>query len=134
MITYHHHSDRQLWCKIGVYFASREIRAELGGPMSSDEGYHWWVAEEKGQVVGFGALEMKKSSAWLRHSYVFKANRNNGVYGKLLAERIKFAHQNGDVLKHITCVATAESLPSLLKVGFVITTERGKYKTLEMAL
>lgn len=136
MISQYHHSDEKLWCKIGRYFASREIRAELGGAMSSDDNYHWFIATDKqGEVTGFAAVELKKSGAWFRHSYVFEASRHNGVYGELLKARMSFVKQQGpDACPMITCTATEDSLQSLLKIGFVFVGKRGKYTTLMLKM
>lgn len=104
--------------------------------MSSDENYHWFVAtNKKGEVLGFAAVELKKSGAWFRHSYVFEASRSNGVYGELLKARMSFIkQQDHDSCPMVTCVATESSLPSLLKLGFKEIAIKGKYHTLRLKL
>lgn len=135
MITHYHHDDAGLWSAIGKYFASAELRKELGGPMSSNDNYHWFVSSHKGEINGFAALEIKKSGVWFRHSYVFESSRNNGVYGELLKARMNFCQQQGvDIVPMITCVATGDSLPSLQKIGFKVISERGKYTTLRLKM
>lgn len=136
MIKHFHHSEQKLWLRIGAFFADKNIRKELGDPMNSDDNYHWFVSIDNNDTVnGFAAIELKKSGAWFRHSYVFEASRNNGVYGELLTARMNFCRQQGDaIIPMITCVATSESLPSLLKLNFRPIANRGKYTTLRLKL
>ena len=132
VVKLYKHADDELWRRIGRYFADRKIRRDLGGPMSSDDTYTWWIAEKDGAVAGFAAIEAGKSAMILRHSYVLAPHRGNGVYAALLAARIAFA--KAAAAKLIRTTATSMSLPKLLKAGFTAISDRGQYTVVERAL
>lgn len=127
------HADGELWFLIGRFFADRAIRRALGGPLSSDPNYTWWVAAaEDGTVAGFAGAERRKGVVTLHHAYVLPDHRGVGIYAALLEARIRWARAQGASEIRATC--TEMSRPALLRRGFVVTGHRGQYATVSLDL
>jgi GNAT superfamily N-acetyltransferase len=132
VLSVFHHADDALWGKIGRYFADRVVRQELGGPLSSDDAYTWWVAEDNGTVVGFAAVEVSSKSAKLRHAFVRHNYRGRGAYQTLLTARLDWLR--GQHIARVSATCTDMSRHSLDEAGFRKIGSRGKYAVVEAVL
>lgn len=131
-IEMYRHADERLWARIGRFFADRKVRQELGGPMSSDERYTWWVATVGGKIAGFAAVETLKRAAFFRHAYVLEPYRANGVYATLLAARLRFVRAAD--LDHVIAYCTPATRDRLADAGFREIGQRGRYATMRLDL
>ena len=115
------------YAEMGCFFASKNIRKEIGEPMSNDENYVWWLVRDKRNnfIVGFSALEINKQKAKFRSSYVLSHYRNQGVYDSLIKEKISWAKQNN--ILEIKTVASPVASSICAKNGFAEYNKRGKY-------
>lgn len=86
------HGDPELWTHLGQFLVSREVHKELGGPIYSSEGTHWWVALEGVEVVGFASMRPTKAGVWFDYAYVVEGARGKGVHGQMAKAREKLAN------------------------------------------
>ena len=122
------HGEGDFWSMMGPFFASAKVRRELGGAMSSDENYTWWVAiDDNSQVAGFVAVEIKDNKAVFHHGYVAPDHRDNQVYRSLFLERLKYTKDR--VIKIKVTVAQS-NVDIFLENGFVETKRNGQYHVL----
>lgn len=85
------HGDQRLWPLLGPFMCSREVHKELGGPIYSNDGVTWFLAVERGDVVGFCATRETTAALWYDYAYVVPNRRGKGVFKRLAKERDKFA-------------------------------------------
>jgi len=120
------HGESGFWDALGPFFASRDVRKELGIAMSSDENYVWFVAlSGDNKVAGFAALECKGSRADCHHLYIVPEFRNRLLFPALFKTREKYAWGKG--IRRIIVVsnpATSHWMPNL---GYTEKSKRGKY-------
>lgn len=126
-ITRYSHDDAELWTRIGRHFADRDVRTELGGPMSSDPSYSWYVADIGGVVAGFAACYPERGRVRLCHAYVLPGFRRAGAYRALLDARLRDAGP-----RRVRARATALSMPLLEQRGFRELRRVGKYFEMEL--
>ena len=119
-----HHGDRDLWCLLGPFFASPEVRRELGLPLTSEEGYVWWAALDGEEVIGFAALKVGRRAVEFRHAYVLSQYRGRGIYGRLFAARLAYGRE---LRRPLVATVNDHSLPVFLAHGFAVASRRGKY-------
>jgi N-acetylglutamate synthase-like GNAT family acetyltransferase len=117
---------------LGPFLVSRDVRRELGMPISSDKTYRWIVAFDKDNVAGFAALELRGEWAQLRHAYVVSSYRGQGIYSELLKRRLNLAREKGIVT--VKVVASPASVEVLRRYGFEKVGSRGKYTRMEVSL
>lgn len=84
------HGDKRLWPLIGPFLCNREVLKELLGPIYSADGVVWFVATERGAVIGFCSLRPTDSALWFDYAYVIPERRGKGVFSKLATARDKF--------------------------------------------
>jgi len=97
------HGEKDFWQIMGPCFASAEIRRHLGVPLTSDEGYVWFLAMNGVELSGFAAVKAQKNGICeFKHAYIFGDYRKNGLYTKLLKARLDYAKEIGCT----TCKAT----------------------------
>lgn len=117
---------------MGPFLVSRDVRRELGVPISSDENYRWVIAMKSGSVVGFAAVELLGDIAQLRHAYVVPECRGLGIYGDMITSREKIARRSG--CRTLKAVASPNSVDALERRGYKRIKKRGKYTVMEVAL
>lgn len=118
---------QRLFCTLGEFFASAQIRRELGIAMTSDERYVWFVAREEGEeeVTGFAALRIDGEKADLCHAYTFEDWRGNGVNWMLVLRRIDYAVENGAYTMTVTVHPDREAV--YVNAGFELQRRSGQY-------
>jgi len=90
-IVHLQHGDPDLWVALGEMLVARSVHKELGGPIYSATGNHWWVTRERGDVIGFASLRPTDSAVWHDYGYVVEAARHRGVHAELADARDAFA-------------------------------------------
>ena len=119
----------EFWTLMGKWFASKEVADCLGEPMYDNEDMVWTIDVIREQVVGFGAIDLShsdKKTALLNYGFVQKDFRSTGIYSHNLQARIKLIEQDTDV-ETIKALCTADSSPTLAKLGFTEKSKRGRY-------
>ncbi len=107
-----------------VPWSERSFKAELARPESSE----WRVAEENGEVVGYGGLLQVGREGHLTNLAVEETHRREGIATQLLAELIELAKRRG-----IRCLTleVRESNEVALKLyetfGFHVVGRRKRY-------
>lgn len=84
-------ADPRFYPWLGPFLGSREVHAELGGPVYDDPGKRWWVARSGDKVVGFCALHVEGPTVKLGSAYVIPSARDEGVYSALFEARLEAA-------------------------------------------
>ncbi len=116
---------RFFYSYMGEFFASEDIRKELGACMSNNDDYIWWVAfDEEKNVAGFCAAEIKKNCVMLKHDYVMNKYQNTGLIKKLINARHRYLLKQN---QKMTIVAPPALVPLFTKKHFIETGKRGKY-------
>lgn len=129
-ITKYLHDSPKLWGLLGPLAFRKDVIAELGGNLSNDDNYTWYLATEDSKVLGFSATEQKKSGAWIRHSWVSPEHRKGKIYSQMLTARLNDIWEADNAM--VTCVSTAASKKALEKQKFVCIATRGKYFTMRL--
>jgi GNAT superfamily N-acetyltransferase len=129
------HSEENdfFWSKMGRFFASPKVRDAVGGFMTSDLRYTWWVAfDEAGQVRGFCAARRDKKGKriYLTYAYVLPEHRGQGVYEQLfLARQADVMGWQG--IESLWSVVNPHSEKIFFEHGFIETGRKGQYVTVE---
>ena len=112
------------WVTMGPIFASRSIRKEFDGyALSNEDNWTWILAKHKDELVGFISLEPKKDKVHINSMWVRADSRKKGVCRELLKRTIKII----DSKKQEATITTRKFMkPTLLKLGFALTSEKGK--------
>jgi hypothetical protein len=118
--------DEDFWRLMGRYFASAKIKRDLGISMSSDESYVWFLALDKGSVVGFCAIVPSKSCCELKHDYVF-SDRGGATHQKVVSEALKYAIKTKSLDKPIKSTVRFSELSFYETLGFLKVSDKGQY-------
>jgi GNAT superfamily N-acetyltransferase len=120
------HSKESL-SRISEIALSKDVYRELGYPIFSDESHVWYMVYIDKKLVGISSIVNKGRYVSFNHAYVLPEYRGNGIYRKMLRERL-----NDCVCVPIKVVATKKSLNELLKNQFKITKQTTNYYFLEL--
>ena len=122
-------SGDEFYKRMGRFFADRDIRKAMEEPLSDGAGFHWLIAYDKKEIVGFACLNAEnadaKAEAWLTYAYIFEPARKHGLHGVLFDERVKIARQMG--IKTLRGVANEKSSEMFVKRGFIEQSKRGRF-------
>lgn len=125
-IVHLQHGDAELWQRLGPYLVSREVHKALGGPIYSTEGTHWWIALERGKVLGFASMRPTKSAVWYDYAYVVDDEREKGVFSALAEARDAAAVElHGDLPTRVN--TRADRWSHYKRRGWTVTSERGEW-------
>lgn len=118
------------WTLMGPWFASKVVAETLGEGIYDHDALIWTLAVIGERVVGFGAIDLTDLSAkgdvLLTYAYVAEANRHASIYRRLIEARVKLIREDTDA-RRILAICTADSAPTLAKLGFAETSKRGRY-------
>ncbi len=132
-IKHYFHGEGDFWHRMGHCFASALIQRELGVPLTSDEACTWFLAFDGDALAGFAAIKLLKGDvAELKHSYVFPAYRNNGVYTLLLRARLDYVRQTKCTLCRATVAPALQQ--HYAEAGFTEVRRQGRYVRFEIRL
>lgn len=124
--------DNDFYIKIGPFLGSYEIYKELCYPLIVYKESIWSVALVDNKVVGFGCLFKKGDKIYFENGYVLPEYRNQGIYKKLIAERIEYVKTNYRNIKIIMANCTLDSFHAYKQNGFEIVKEFKKIKQLQL--
>lgn len=125
----------KFYAKLGRFFASKEVRKEVGGyPIDNDPEWTWIIAQEKRTfgVVGFISLAPNKDTLEIRVFYVEGKYRKQRIATTLIEKAEHFAKHEG--LKHVSANVTKEGQIVLEKMGYTVTRERGSWRVMKKEL
>lgn len=115
-------TDEGFWFLMGPFFASAKVKRELGIAMSSDESYTWFLALDKGEVLGFCAMTKERKGSRLRHVYVVEEHRKRKVATQVVGVALTMS------LKPISLTVKADDVSFYEKMGFSAAGKgRGSY-------
>ena len=80
--------EREFYCNMGKFFASRSVRKELPY-LSNSDATTWVVISENEDIIAFSAFEVFKSKIELKHAYVLPEHRNKGIYEQMIDIRME---------------------------------------------
>ena len=105
------------YTKLGYLFASRTIRKDLRNyPLNNEDNWEWIVTEWQEEVIGFTALESRKSSINIDVVYVFPQHRRKGIL-KAMLKMVLNLYADSDLT--VTCTQEIRNLFELN--GFDVT-------------
>ena len=125
-IAHLQHGDPDLWTSLGEMMVSRIVDKELGGPIYSVPGTHWWVATERGKVIGFASLRPTESAVWHDYGYVVESARHRGVHAALADARDAFAAETWPS-KPARVVTRGKRWKHYTKRGWQVERQRGSW-------
>lgn len=123
-------SGNTFYCRMGWFFANREIARDLAEPMFDSPTARWLMATDgAGAIVAFGCLDLermeRKGEAVLTYGYVMPGHRNQGLHTALFEQRIKLAQELG--ARTLFGVANGRSKHTFEKHGFNVVRVNGQY-------
>lgn len=121
-------ATHDFYCRMGRFFASKQVVKELEGPMYDDEHYVWLLAMQDDRIVGFSSCrfdEMDKGIAHFGVTYILLEHRRKGLYRHLfrLKEALCFRHKP----KFIRGIANPVSKVVFDERGWTATRQAGKW-------
>lgn len=123
-------SGNTFYCRMGCYFASRQIARELAEPLYDEPGYHWLLAcDAAGEVCAFACLDAsqlaKRGEVVMTYGYVFEAHRRQGLHHALFVARLQLAGELGAAV--VRGVANGNSRSTFIEFGFERVRDNGQY-------
>lgn len=133
-ITLHHSPEQKkdLFALIGEYCASAEVRANLGGPISSSAGHTWLIALDGDLVAGFAAIHPLKSKDCAVLAHLYAVDGRDSTRAALMQRAEKLAAKTG--MTNLKTVERLELRQTLQKAGWAHTTTKGSFGTFEKRL
>ncbi len=116
--------DRHFFCQMGRFFASREIIRELEGPMFDAEGYHWLLAKDGLEIIGFSSCRDAGNGVWwFNQTWVHPEHRRKGIYRKLFQLKEIFCTDAGATVLKGTALTHSKAL--FEENDWTVTSTRG---------
>jgi GNAT superfamily N-acetyltransferase len=125
---------REFYCRMGQFFASRQVIKELEGPMYDDKSYVWFIATQGSEIVAFSSVrfEEDKNIASFGITYVMPAHRRKGLYAHLFA--LKLAACQDREVREVRGLANPASCAVFERNGFTLARTAGKWSHYSLAL
>jgi ribosomal protein S18 acetylase RimI-like enzyme len=120
--------DADFYLTLGPFLSRRAIVKEQGAPIWDDDAKIWFMAEDKGVVLGFAALIVRGTRAEITSLYVRPIARRRGVGRRLLQEILRITP---DAVSTFQAMATAMSRPAFVELGFRICRRHGQFGAVE---
>ncbi len=116
------------YCRVGRFFASKQVVKELEGPMFDDEHYVWLLAIKDGKIAGFSSCrfdEIGKGIAYFGVTYILPEHRRKGLYRHMfqLKERLCIKHK----AKVVRGIANPTSKKVFDDCGWTVQRQAGKW-------
>jgi hypothetical protein len=127
--TYIHGSsgDKALWAALGPFLCDRKVIKDLGGPIYSAPGVHWFVAYDGDRVVGFASMRLAPQAVWHDYGYVVPDRRSTGVFTALAKTRDREAAHESTPARSVICAPRWKHYKAR---GWKIATKRGQWFTI----
>lgn len=118
--------EKEFYSVMGKFFASMDIRREVGYAISNDDNRLWVVAFEGEHVIGFASFGIdKKGCGHFYDAWIAEKHRHKGIYKIMTNYRMHwFVNHN---ISAIRIIVPPEGLEFYKKLGFTVETMRGKY-------
>ena len=113
--------DKGFWTLMGRWFASAQVKRDLGIAMNSDETYTWFLAFINGELAGFCALVPAKNHTDLKHVYVLPGHEEKGIEKQVVSAAVTAGK------KPFKATVRQEELPFYQKFEFTKVGDRGQY-------
>jgi N-acetylglutamate synthase-like GNAT family acetyltransferase len=117
--------DADFYSLVGPFLSRKEIVRERGSSMWDEDGKRWFVAIDRGRVVGVAGLLESARGCTLVSAYVIPEKRRSGVYTELLNARLAATASTP-----VRAIATQSSVPGLIKAGFKREKQRGRFSVM----
>lgn len=123
-------SGNTFYCRMGRFFADKEIGKELAEPLYDSPTSLWLMATDAaGNICAFGCLDTermeKKGEAVMTFGYVLAAHRNKGLHMALFEARLRLAGEIG--ARTVYGVANGRSKATFERHGFTVVRVNGQY-------
>ncbi len=123
-------SGNTFYCRMGRFFADREIARELAEPLYDSPTSHWLIAcDAAGAICAFGCLDgerlARKGEAVMTYGYVLAAYRAQGLHTAIFEARLRLAGELG--ARTVFGVANGRSNATFAKHGFQVVRVNGQY-------
>lgn len=116
------------WCEMGRFFADKQIRKELGGPLDDSADHIWLVVKDQtGEIVAFSSCRFNqdRSVAWFNETCVFPLHRRRGLFTRLFELKYRLCVAEG--ARVVKGLANALSRPMFEKHGWRVASVRGSW-------
>lgn len=123
-------SGNTFYCRMGRFFADRQIAKELAEPLYDSPASLWLMATDAaGNICAFGCLDTermeKKGEAVMTFGYVLPAHRGHGLHTALFEQRLRLAADIG--ARTVYGVANGRSHKTFERHGFTVVRVNGQY-------
>lgn len=122
-------SGNAFYCRMGRFFADRQIAKDLGEPMYDSDTSYWVLVYKGNEICGFGCLETEKlnktGEAVITYGYVLPEHRKQGLHAALFEARLRLAAELG--AQSVRGVANSSSRRLFEANGFENTRETKNY-------
>jgi len=90
-------ATHDFYCRMGRFFASKQVVKELEGRLFDDESYVWLLAMKDGKIAGFSSCRLDELSKGIAHfgvTYILPEHRRKGLYRHMfeLKEQLCIKH------------------------------------------
>lgn len=125
---------RDFYCRMGRFFADRQIVKELEGPMFDDASYTWFIATKGDEIVAFSSMRIDedKQTANFGITYVMPDHRRKGLYAHLFALKLHACQNRG--VREVRGLANPASCAVFARHGFAVARTAGKWTHYSLAL
>jgi GNAT superfamily N-acetyltransferase len=122
-------SGDRFYCRMGRFFADRQISRELEEPMFDGPDCHWLIAFDDDRVAAFGCLDASRlarhGEALLTYGYVLPEHRGRRLHTALFAARLRLAGELGATV--VRGVANDSSRRTFAGNGFDVVRQAGRF-------
>ena len=123
-------SGNTFYCRMGRFFADRQIGKDLAEPLYDSPTSHWLMATDAaGNIVAFGCLDAermeKKGEAVMAFGWVAPEHRGAGLHTAIFEARLRLAGELG--ARTVFGVANGRSHKTFERHGFQVVRVNGQY-------
>jgi GNAT superfamily N-acetyltransferase len=123
-------SGNTFYCRMGRFFADREVARELAEPLYDSATSLWLLATDAvGTICAFGCLDsrdiVKKGEALVTYGWVAPEHRNAGLHTAIFEARLRLAEELG--ARTVFGVANGRSHKTFERHGFAVVRVNGQY-------
>lgn len=128
--------QKEFYNLMGPFFGNRQVAKDLGMPIWNDPNREWVVAidVDENRPIACSSIEFLKTKgkAVMKSAWVHPDWRGQGIYNRMLEERMQIAKERG--IKVLTATVTDKSYNTLIRHGFREIGKRGKYRIMRKEL
>lgn len=119
--------SEDFYCRMGRFFADKDIRKALEGPLDDSDQHVWLIAMLDGQIVAISSLQFDpaKSTGIFNETFVYPAHREKGLFARLFDIKYQICVELG--AKVVKGLANGKSSGMFELRQWDVTTRRGKW-------